>query len=72
MLRLLKMKRYGNTLIVTVKWLRSPSSEPYSLVEIGVDGLSVSWRDFPTFDVARKAFATAIGNASTGGKAVCP
>ena len=56
MWRLFEMRRHGDVLFVCVQWLRS-RDEPYSLVEIALDKIALSWRSFPTAAAALAAFA---------------
>jgi hypothetical protein len=54
--RLLGMRRHGDTLLLCVKWLRGADA-PYSVVEMALDKLALSWRYHPTAAAACAALA---------------
>ncbi len=57
MWRLLGMKRLGDTLLISVKWLRCADGR-YSLVALSLDRIALCWWYFPTASAARSALAT--------------
>lgn len=59
--RLLGMRRQGLTLFLAVEWVRCRSDSPYSLIELALDQLAMSWRLMPTAKAAREALARLDG-----------
>ncbi len=53
---LLGMRRHGDILAVSVQWLRC-GDETYSVVELALDRIALSWRYFPTATAACAALA---------------
>jgi len=56
MWRMLGIKRLGDTLFVSVEWLRCADGR-YSLVALSLDRIALRWWSFPTADAARSALA---------------
>ncbi|MBL9005081.1 MAG: hypothetical protein JNJ46_12590 [Myxococcales bacterium] len=71
--RLLGICRQGQSLYVAVEWLRSRASRPFSVVEVSLESVALSWKEFASARQARLALSqVAIRRVFTLGACATP
>lgn len=55
--RLLGICREGQALYVAVEWLRSRASRPFSVVEVSLESVALSWKEFASARQVRLALS---------------
>lgn len=68
--RLLSMQRRGDLLLVACEWLRCSAPQPFTVVEVALDRVALSWGPYPTADAARAALRAMVADDAQNGPAV--